>query len=448
MSPHITPSDQGWSSKDYPIQPTNTPFHAEKDSPSLPEKESIIVKNIEIDNSNPSLATTSSCPRYYYTHEFEPNTQKVIRGGFPPLSKSEPRSDPNSLVFRTYPPPGNAHYELTSDARFPTSMRKSYKRFVPSPAVSNRLIPKVDPEFVPEPLIQDKTTGNTQNSGLMINEVPTRPHRDKDGLTVGEKLANTINWDRPTWVITAPGVSGNIYPPAEMRDDFINNINSGAKMLYCKKCKKNHIPPGPPITLQDRDTCYALLPEWFPTERVEKPWDAFTQLFNEIIVLDEMSMGFTHRPDPSKPEWNSEFHDRHPKWGQIGRREGWWKCRSGPDADPVERTCKLCHRVKSPEEEAAAAQRRIPIADRKAPLVEFIKEKIRDGDLKDRAVVEERARRHGTPLFFGPRLTLQQVKSIENNIVTIQKENIVLKVHSEINFVTASIPDRKLLFNR
>jgi hypothetical protein len=244
---------------------------------------------------------------------------------------------------------------------------------------------------------------------------------------------------------TTPGVSGMIYDADEQREDFIKNIDSGAEFEFCKKCQKKHIPPGGPITLQDRDTCGSYLPEWFNTEGVEQPWAAFRQIWNEIIILDEMEMGFNHRPDPSKPMWDLEFHEKHPKWREIGRREGWWKCRSGLNASAVEKQCKyvyaliaaqalsvssltghppmlnllillsprLCHKPKTEDGEAAITERNIPISVRKQTIMNYILKMVTESGLKDRAAVEEKARREGIPLHLGGLLRQEQVMNIE-----------------------------------
>jgi len=82
------------------------------------------------------------------------------------------------------------------------------------------------------------------------------------GRTKGEILADTINWKRATWDTTPVGHDVfEFYGWKEARQDFINNIDSGAEFELCEKCEKSHIPPGSPITLQDRDTCGSFLPE-------------------------------------------------------------------------------------------------------------------------------------------------------------------------------------------
>jgi hypothetical protein len=92
---------------------------------------------------------------------------------------------------------------------------------------------------------------------------PLNPWRTK---TKGERLAETINFNRSSWVMTAPGLHGEFYPGFEQRNDFINYVDSledgkdgGPELCYCRVCGENHIPPGTPITLEDRDTCGAYL---------------------------------------------------------------------------------------------------------------------------------------------------------------------------------------------
>ena len=127
--------------------------------------------------------------------------------------------------------------------------------------------------------------------------------------------------------------------PKFSQADFIAHIDKDKPELeYCSKCKTKHIPPGVPITLEDRDTCGSYLPEWFPAEDYEKPWRAFNKLMNDMLYLDELSKGYNHKPNPDEQAWDLQFHEYSRKW-----RGGWWKCRDGEDATDVERNCHVCH---------------------------------------------------------------------------------------------------------
>lgn len=189
--------------------------------------------------------------------------------------------------------------------------------------------------------------------------------------TRGELEADKIDFDRSSWVMTTPGVSGNLYSGEEQRADYIKSIDSIEEdkwelygLEYCKVCKEKHIPPGPPITLEDRDTCGAYLPEWFPLDelvsksksfkicerlliagfsRFDKPWHSYTKMMNEMVRLEEILQGYGHKPNPDEPFWDFQFHEYSSKWRTIGKRGGWWKCRDGEDATDVERECRICH---------------------------------------------------------------------------------------------------------
>jgi hypothetical protein len=133
-------------------------------------------------------------------------------------------------------------------------------------------------------------------------------------------------------------------PDVFSQDDFIKYIDKNEPELeYCRKCKTKHIPPGAPITLEDRDTCGSYLPEWFPADHYDKPWRVFKRLVDDMVYLDELSQGYTHKPNPDEPAWDLQFHEYSSKWRALGKRGGWWKCRNGEDATEVERDCHICH---------------------------------------------------------------------------------------------------------
>jgi hypothetical protein len=94
----------------------------------------------------------------------------------------------------------------------------------------------------------------------------------------GEELAKIIDWGRPSWdqhsdcFPAAPG--GVFYTTQEQREDFIKNIDDGAPLEYCCKCKKYHIIPGAPMHLGERDTCLGQLPKSF-FKYGDHAWDAF-----------------------------------------------------------------------------------------------------------------------------------------------------------------------------
>lgn len=254
------------------------------------QKQIVAIDLSEVNAS--SLSSTSDDDR---GPSFATNTQPVRRNGY--ISAAE-RSENSCLKdFRRYPPFSNKHYELTSAARFPESKRPELEPSLafPNPAVKLNPIMRFRRVCTAESLLMP-TPHKTQF------KPPSPPVRGADGLTKGERLAAKINWNRSAWVNQPFGAAFPLMTPEDIRQDFIDNIDSGAEMLMCTKCSEAHIPPGPPITLQDRDTCGSFLPEWFPAKDFAKPWDTFRQMFNQLAVLDELQQGIDHQADHEQPE--------------------------------------------------------------------------------------------------------------------------------------------------
>ena len=267
MPPRVVQEEDGWSSEDGPIQLTR-PSTSDSEKASIAHQENVTVTDgIEIGSS----AQSQSPPTYYPS--YGSNCTNVVRGGF---GVAKENTHPGlSKASRQYPPPSNADYYLTSDGRHP---KKQFEPTLDGAAIVKECINQQQAEEV-------RHRADTTTETL-------------EGRKSGEDLAKDINFDRTTWIMTAPGANGVIYSAAEQRQDFIDNINAGAELEYCTKCKKKHIPPGSPITLQDRDTCGAYLPDWFPAESVDKPWDALKDMLNKKLILDEMAQGFGHKPNP------------------------------------------------------------------------------------------------------------------------------------------------------
>ena len=217
--------------------------------------------------------------------------------------------------MRCYPPLPNSAYDLTSQACIPQDANVRFKVYTPTSTETdsevdangmdvadshsmrftigigssvvkgldgsrdedevNTTIPKEEPEkkhnsindFICNPPCRQPLT--------LTIRTPTKEHSEGEepstsaqAKTRGELLADSINFNRSTWVMTSPGISGDLYPAKEQRADFIKYIDGIEEekwgLDYCKLCKTKHIPPGPPITLEDRDTCGAYLPKWFP----------------------------------------------------------------------------------------------------------------------------------------------------------------------------------------
>ncbi|QSZ33134.1 hypothetical protein DSL72_002720 [Monilinia vaccinii-corymbosi] len=328
--------------------------------------------------------------KYTYT-EFEPTGAIPILGFVPqpapenielPASKPDEPEEP----WKTFPPPANTAYA--------------------------GLGRKTEEEYDPQPL--DNFDVALDGAGLAIKNAPS-PQKvvsveiksSRGRQSTGDMVATGIDFTQKAWIRYEPSASGEIYNEDEQKADFIRNLDEGAQIEFCKKCKERHIPPGSPITLSERDPCGAYLPEWFPSEGVHKPWSNFRQMLNHWVLLCEMEQGYTHRENPERPVWNLEFHDTHEKWRQIGRSRGlggWWKCRSGPGATYAERSCRVCT-----SKDAAAARegelgpRRVTtIAEHKANIENWIAKRIEDGGHRDREAVLAMWRANGIPQHYGP----------------------------------------------
>jgi hypothetical protein len=355
----------------------------------------------------------------------KPKPTNVVKG-FGPVEFGPPKEKTqyNPVPFRGFPPASNQAYKLTSDGHDPKFIVDKSRPIVTMPSRRNLSIPIKHLETKSRVL---EVAEHTSQRRASLSETQYHAVTSQHSQTEGEEIADTIDWSRSGWGVSVPGAT-SFYPALEQRADFIKAIDDIAKtslqgirrdfphllippatdpdvsnpdslkLQYCKKCGKNHIPPGSPITLPDRDTCGAFLPDWFPTQNYEKPWETFRSLYNEIITCEEMERGFNYggRTPAGKPVWDKEYHDEHPKWRAMGRRHGWWKCRSGPDATEPERTCELCHKPKpneTAESATAAGPGTVPIVDRKKELTNWIAEQMKAIGLDDKAMAEEMIRR-------------------------------------------------------
>ncbi|KAI9651173.1 hypothetical protein NHQ30_001210 [Ciborinia camelliae] len=328
---------------------------------------------------------------YSYT-EFEPTGAITIKGFVhqpAPENVELPASKPDEPEepWKLFPPPANAAYTGLG--------RKSEEEYDPQPfdtfdvaldgaglAIKNKTSP------------QNTVSAGTANTG--------------QGSSTGDMVATGISFTKKSWVEYEPSASGEIYNGDEQKADFIRNLDQGAQIEYCKKCKETHIPPGSPLTLPERDTCGAYLPEWFSTEGVDKPWANFMQMVNHWVLLSEIEQGYTHKENPERPIWNLEYHDTHSKWKQIGRsrgRGGWWKCRKGPDATRAERSCRVCtskYAVENDDEERAK-RLNTTVEECKAKIEDWVTEMVKKGGLRDKEAVLAMWRTNGIPQHYGPR---------------------------------------------
>ena len=286
------------------------------------------------------------------TKERMPEPTKVIKG-FDDGLKEQPKegiADSKTLLRPTYPPPSNQAYWLTSDGHDPKYAYDKSRVIYTFPSARHLDGLKFPLQQANSRVLQVAQEENRRRESLsevqrkrresLLNAhnrtpTPTRARTNTDNKittsspepsTEGQKIAASIDWNRPAWKPTVHGAV-DFYSAEEQRADFIRSIDDYAKTSlqgsrfrfhrdqphllippkidrthppeyfyeYCKKCDENHIPPGSPITLPDRDTCGDFLPDCtFP----ESPPNnlsclrihPFIFLFNVLISPQTMSI--------------------------------------------------------------------------------------------------------------------------------------------------------------
>ncbi|KAG9238865.1 hypothetical protein BJ875DRAFT_361243, partial [Amylocarpus encephaloides] len=230
----------------------------------------------------------------------------------------------------------------------------------------------------------------------------------------GEIMADRTTFDRLSIGDTPGVVNGDVYSPEQQRADFITAINrtddASGQLEFCTVCQKNHIPPGAPITLADRDTCFSQLPGWFPrnVDGHENPWEAFRQIMNRVVALEEGEQkGYIPKRGDAPLEWSLHFHEKNHEWQTKHARNwgGWWKCRTGQKAPEAERNCKHCHRILTPngdgdgdDEPGDSAP---PLEVQKQFLQEWMDHHFKIQGLHDREMALAKLRSEGIPQFLG-----------------------------------------------
>ncbi|KAI9736089.1 MAG: hypothetical protein M1818_006265 [Claussenomyces sp. TS43310] len=266
----------------------------------------------------------------------------------------------------SYPPMSNAAYDLTMSDNSQNDSPYWHSNFDGIAWVKQHLL--------------DQASMDEQIREQAINESP------------GALAAREINWGRQTFddedlifAFDEPHIS--IPYEVERFSSAIDNATvQGQHMFdYCTVCQEWHIPWGPPITLQDRDTCYSMLPEWFPAHLFKRPWDAFIELINDLVKFDEIKQGRRRNPF-ARVRFDKEYHEPSRAWSAIGRGEGWWKCRSGPEFSEAERTCTLCHGNKLAEV-AKREDKRRSVEKGHDKVLKWLQKHVEEGGKKDRATV-------------------------------------------------------------
>jgi hypothetical protein len=225
---------------------------------------------------------------------------------------------------------------------------------------------------------------------------------DEESPSHGELVATQTNW---THKLYDPEEGPSAYPPTSIRPfkpDFIKDIDKAIQLgaepyEMCSKCGERHIAWGPPISMQERDTCLSMLPEWFPKEKFQHPWQSFIELMNNVVRYSEREQGRVLNAD--RKTWDKEWHEATPEWRAVGRYGGWWRCRSGledgqENVPSPEKNCKVCHREKT-QEELELDKRIQKDEEKKLAAHRFIEEWIQTQMEKDKAFVKARIQHMG-----------------------------------------------------
>jgi hypothetical protein len=194
-------------------------------------------------------------PHPFLTNVGKLNGMTIVRGGFR-VKKEE--FEYTAVGMRCFPPPPNAAYGLLSQAYDPDeSADMDSKVYTPGSRNESNGASTVDGKYVTSATRAKKPVVNTAEkpcqihldgsatddatemlAGEMGDNHPRRQQlaasigRGKkaldwevallfrgihQGKTKGEMLADTIDFKRPSWVMTTPGVSGYLYPAEDQR---------------------------------------------------------------------------------------------------------------------------------------------------------------------------------------------------------------------------------------
>lgn len=173
------------------------------------------------------------------------------------------------------------------------------------------------------------------------------------------------------WDTATTTASGDVSPTREPSEDLVDGTKTPDIQLdFCTVCMDWHIPPGPIITIADRDTCGSLLPRWFPSHRVERPWDTYRRLINQIVALEEAAQKEAAQ-DPNRPRgYGLEWHEADAAWVAAGRNSGWWRCRDDNDAPMIEQMCQICHRQFGPGETELTVAKDVEMREERKQIVQ------------------------------------------------------------------------------
>jgi hypothetical protein len=168
------------------------------------------------------------------------NGTTIIRGGFDVKKET---CEYTAVGMRCYPPPPNAAYGLTSQAHAskdtvntginvaipPSTVVGSKKQFDDALIKDICGLELIVDDVKHNPMYLDGVAGG--ETGVAPRKFDTQyPFAKTAGFgrnppTKGELLADTIDFERKSWVMTTPGVSGELYPGKEQRVSTVGGIH-------------------------------------------------------------------------------------------------------------------------------------------------------------------------------------------------------------------------------
>ena len=171
------------------------------------------------------------------------NGTTIIRGGFDVKKEA---CEYTAVGMRCYPPPPNAAYSLTSQAHAskdtvntgatiatPPSKGAGSKKQLDDALVKNICgleLGLIVDDLKHHPMYLDGAVGGGE-TGIaprkfdIQNTFTKTPGFGRNPPTKGELLADTIDFERKSWVMTTPGVSGELYPGKEQRASTVGVIH-------------------------------------------------------------------------------------------------------------------------------------------------------------------------------------------------------------------------------
>lgn len=222
----------------------------------------------------------------------------------------------------------------------------------------------------------------------------------REGSTsLGELIAEKIDWSLKLYNGGELGISGT--PSvciAPWRRDLVTAIDNAKEVgqepfEMCNKYQKRHIPWG-------RQWHYKIEIHALACSRSGSRQKILTNHGTPLSTTSTKAVRFEERDqgrvlNQDRRVWDKEFHEPTEEWKAIGRRGGWWKCRTGncdgeANVPMVESNCRLCHRAKT-EEEAAEA-RILNDATEKIRIQLWIEQCMKSQMEKDKAVVQAQMR--------------------------------------------------------